>query len=79
MALTTNWDFPGGSDVKEYACNVGDPGSVPGWGRSPGEWNGYLIQYSCLEKSMDRGALCNTNSSSMFLMVLSNMMRFVLS
>ena len=39
--------------VKESACNVGDPGSIPGWGRSPGEGNGNLFQYSCLEKSMD--------------------------
>ena len=34
------WDFPGGSDGKESACNVGDPGSIPGWGKSPGEGNG---------------------------------------
>ena len=32
--------FPGGSDGKEFACNAGDPGSIPGWGRSPGEGNG---------------------------------------
>ena len=44
--------FPGGSDGKESACNAGDPGS----GRSPGEGNGYLLQYSWLENSMDRGA-----------------------
>ena len=48
--------FPGGSDGKESACNPGDPGSNPGLGRSPGEGNGYPLQYSCLEKSMDRGA-----------------------
>ena len=48
--------FPGGSDGKESACNVGDLGSVPGLGRSPGEGNGYTPQYSCLENSMDRGA-----------------------
>ena len=41
--------FPGGSDGKESACNVGDSGSIPGWGRSPGEENGYPLQYSCLE------------------------------
>ena len=40
--------FPGGSDGKESACNAGDPGSVPGLGRSPGEGNGYLFLYSCL-------------------------------
>ena len=38
------------------ACNAGDPGSVPGSGRSPGERNGYPLQYSCLENSVDRGA-----------------------
>ena len=48
--------FPGVSDSKESACNVGDPGSVPGSGRSPGEGNGYPLQYSCLEISMYRGA-----------------------
>ena len=41
---------------KEFACNVGDWGSIPGLGRSPGEGNGYPFQYSCLENSMDRGA-----------------------
>ena len=49
-------DFPGGSDGKESAYNVGDPGSIPGLGRSPGEGNGKGLQYSCLENSMDRGA-----------------------
>ena len=48
--------FPGGSDNKEPACNAGDPGSIPGSGRSPGEGNGYPLQYSCLENSMDREA-----------------------
>ena len=48
--------FPGGSDGKASACNAGDPGSIPGWGRSPGEGNGYPLQYSCLEISMDTGA-----------------------
>ena len=48
--------FPDGSDGKESACNVGDLGSVPGLGRSTGEANGYPLQYSCLENSMDRGA-----------------------
>jgi len=41
--------FPGGSDHKESACNVGDLGSIPGSGRSPGKGNGNLLQYSCLE------------------------------
>ena len=47
--------FPGGSDSKESACNAGDLGSIPGLGRSPGEGNGYPLQYSGLENSMDRG------------------------
>ena len=48
--------FPGGSDSKESACSVGDPGLIPELGRSPGEENGYPLQYSCLEKCLDRGA-----------------------
>ena len=48
--------FPGGSDGKESTCNAGDPGSVPGLGRSPGGGNGNPLQYSCLENSMDRRA-----------------------
>ena len=40
--------------VKESACNAGDPGSIPGLGRSPGEENGNLLQYSCLKNSMER-------------------------
>ena len=46
----------GGSDGKESACNAGHQGSIPGSGRSHGEGNGYPLQYSCLENSMDRGA-----------------------
>ena len=52
----TYMGFPGGSDGKEPACNAGDPDSVPGLGRSPGEGNGNTFQYSCLENSVDRGA-----------------------
>ena len=48
--------FPGGSDSKAYACNAEDLGLIPGSGRSPGEGNGYLLQYSCLENFVDRGA-----------------------
>ena len=43
-----------GPDSKESSCNAGDPGSVPGWGRSGGEENGNPLQYSCLENPMDR-------------------------
>ena len=50
------WGFPGGSDSEEFACNAADPGSIPGSGRSPGEGNGYPLQYSFLENFMDRGA-----------------------
>ena len=50
------WGFPSGSDSKESACSAQDPSSIPGLGRSPGEGNGYLLQYSCLDNSMDRGA-----------------------
>ena len=46
----------GGSDSKASAYNAGDPGSVPRSGRSPGEGNGNLLQYSCLENPMDSGA-----------------------
>ena len=45
--------LPGGSDGKESVCNTGDLGSIPESGRSPGEGNGNLFQYSCLENSMD--------------------------
>ena len=48
--------FPGGSDGKESACDTGDVGLIPGWGRSPGEGNGNPLQYSCLENPVDRGA-----------------------
>ena len=48
--------FPGGSEDKVSACNVGDPGSIPGSGRSPGDGNGNPLQYSCRENPMDGGA-----------------------
>ena len=48
--------FPGGAEVKASACNVGDLGSIPGLGRSPGEGNGNPLQYSCLENPVDGGA-----------------------
>ena len=48
-----NQGFPGSSEVKASACNVGDLGSIPGLGRSPGEGNGNPLQYSCLENPMD--------------------------
>ena len=48
-------DFSG-ADGKESACSVGDPGSIPGSGRFPGEGNGNPFQYPCLENPMDGGA-----------------------
>ena len=51
--------FPGGPAVKNPPVNAGDagdPGSIPGLARSPGEGNGYLLQCSCLENSMNKGA-----------------------
>ena len=48
--------FPDSSDGKASAYSVGDPGSIPASGRSPGEGNGNPLQYSCLENSMERGA-----------------------
>ena len=50
------WGIPGGSDDKASACNAGVLGSIPGSGRSPREGNGYPLQYSCLQNSMDRRA-----------------------
>ena len=54
--LLTHCDFSDFSDGKESACNAGDPGSVPGWRRCPGERNGNPLQYSCLRNPKDRGA-----------------------
>ena len=48
--------FPGGSDGKESAFNAGDLGSIPGWGRCPGEGNSNPLQDSCLENPMNEGA-----------------------
>ena len=48
--------FPGGSDSEESDCNAGDPGLIPESGGFPEEGNGNPLQYSCLEKLMDRGA-----------------------
>ena len=53
---TISESFPGGSDGKASAYNVGDLGLIPGLGRSPGEENGNPLQYSYLENPMERGA-----------------------
>ena len=52
----TELHVEGGLDSKESACNAGDPGLIPGSGRSPRERNGNPLQFSCLENSMDGGA-----------------------
>ena len=54
--VSTSQKIPGASDGKESACSEVDLGSLPGSQRSSGERNGYPLQYSCLENSMDRGA-----------------------
>ena len=54
--LAESCGFPDGSVGKESACNAGDMGLIPGLGRSLGEGNSYLLQYSGLKNSMDRGA-----------------------
>ena len=56
LKLDSVMDFPGSSAGEESACNAGDPGTIPGSERSPGEGIGYPLQYSCLDNSMDRGA-----------------------
>ena len=56
LTVNTMSKDSGGSDGKGSAYNVGDLGSIPGWGRSPGEGNGNPLQYSCLENPMDGGA-----------------------
>ena len=54
------WGFPSGSNGIESTCNAGDPGSIPGLVRFPGEGNGNPLQYSCLENSVNRGAWWGT-------------------
>ena len=56
ISLEDQGVFPHSSVDKEYACNAGDPSSIPGLGRYSGKGNGYPLQYSCLENLMDRGA-----------------------
>ena len=56
LLKANTWSFPGGSEGKASACNVGDLGSILGLGRSLGEGNGNPLKYSCLENPMDREA-----------------------
>ena len=51
--------FPGSSAVKESTCNAGDPSSIPGWGRSPGEGTGYTLQYSWASLVAQTKSACN--------------------
>ena len=61
VALASVTGFPGGSDGEESACNVGDPGSILVSGRSPGEANGYSLQYSFLvSRTEEPGRLQST-------------------
>ena len=55
--------FTGGSDVKESTCNAGESGSIPGWGRSPGERNGHPLQYSYLENPHGQSSLVGYSQS----------------
>ena len=55
LSLLLFWGFPCGSDGKEFTCNAGNLGLIPGLGRYPGGGNGNSLQYSCLENPMDRG------------------------
>ena len=54
--IKKRYDFLGGSDNKEPACNAGELGSIPGLGRCPGEGNGDPLQCFCMRNPMDRGA-----------------------
>ena len=56
IASILEYGFPGNSVGKEFACNAGDAGSIPGLRRSPGDRKSNPLQYSCLENPMDRGA-----------------------
>ena len=58
MCVIIYMDFPGGSVLKESACNAGDMGLISGLGKSPGEGNGYSPQHSCLGNPIDRGVWC---------------------
>ena len=58
--LSLRLGFPCGSEGRESACNAGELGSIPELVRSPGEGNGYPLQYSCLENFMNRGAWWST-------------------
>ena len=62
--LSSRWGFPGGSAGKESACNTGDLGLIPGLERSPGEGDGYPLQYSGLENPMDSPWGCKESATT---------------
>ena len=64
ISWTVFWGFPGGSDSKESAHNVGDLGSIPGLGRSPEGGHGNPLQYSCLENPHGQRSLVGYSSRS---------------
>ena len=59
--MQDTWDFPGGSDGKASAYNAGDPGSIPGLGRSSAEGHGNPLQYSCLDSPQGQRSLVGYN------------------
>ncbi|CAM9218206.1 unnamed protein product [Rangifer tarandus platyrhynchus] len=73
-----SWASPGGSDGKESACNAGDSSLIPGWGRSPGEGNGYHTSVHVWRIPMDRGAWWATvHSLSVLLFFFLNLSKFL--
>ena len=68
--------FPGSSDGKESACNAGDPGLIPGLGRLPGEGIGYPLQYSGLEKSMNRAWQATVHNSTELYQIVIRELQF---
>ena len=71
--------LPGGSNGKESTCNAGNLGLIPGLGRSPGEGNGYPLQYSCLENSIHRGAWWATVHQSFLYVVIYCLLPWVIN
>ena len=72
VKIWEGFGFPGGSEGKASACNMGIWGSIPGSGRSPGEGNGNPLRYSCLEKSHGRRSLVGFMGSTKSRTQLSN-------
>ena len=64
MVIIISSNNPGGSEVKAFTSNAGDPGSIPGLGRYPGEGNGYPLQYSGLENATDCYSMAQKESDT---------------